>query len=308
MATRLKKTEYLFTYMIIISLACLLGGFFLGASYMKNKLAAEEAAALEAAQKQAEKEKLLREQKLYREQDFVSFYYSVYAPVRSFKEDHFRILAQQQDNPQQRMEDRLDELAEMAENRLGELEKGTVSASSPLLVQAKQRFADSLRAYLAGIEELRSAQNSNALLDGDLSALPQMQPFLSTWLQAQTDLFQAVATWESAYVTKRQLPNQTPAAVSLKDWNTFPFHYRSFLAADFMAKAKMFDDYDPLDMTARIDALLTSNQAAALGVKDISSAIKVLHVTDAVRDDDFSKLREKLYAGLKTPEMPIYLE
>ncbi|MGG1659609.1 hypothetical protein [Brevibacillus sp. NRS-1366] len=92
MTKRLKKSEFMMAYMIIITLACTVGGFFFGAHYMKTKLETEQTAALEAKQKEAEKERLLREQKLYSEQDFIRFYYAVYAPVagseaRSFQHD-----------------------------------------------------------------------------------------------------------------------------------------------------------------------------------------------------------------------------
>ncbi len=77
MTKRLKKSEFMMAYMIIITLACTVGGFFCGAHYMKTSIEAEQAAAMEAKQKEAEKEKMLREQKLYSEQDFIRFYYAV---------------------------------------------------------------------------------------------------------------------------------------------------------------------------------------------------------------------------------------
>jgi hypothetical protein len=199
-------------------------------------------------------------------------------------------------------------MQESAEKHLKEVQNGVIPSTSPLLIQAKSEYEQSLRAYLDGIDQLRSAQNSNALPADQLHSMPQLLPFIDGWLKAQSDTYQAIATWESAYVTKRSLPKELPGSVSMEKWNSYPFHYRNYLSAVFLAQLHMFDDYDPIDMTARIDALVKANQVQALGVKDIQTAVKMLHATDAVRRGDFKQMRAKLYEELKTPEIPLFGE
>jgi len=308
MATRLKKSEFIVTYSIIISLACFIGGFFLGAGYMKNSYEQAKMAAAEAEKEAAKKEQLLKEQKLYKEQDFVQYYYSVLVPVNTLKEKHFTIMAGMQGMPADEREDGLKELEKLAKQSLKEIQDAKVPASSPLLGQAKTAYEQSMRAYLDGIEALRSAQNSNVLTLDQVHGTQLMQPFTSSWLHAQVELYKAIATWESAYVTKKALPSILPEHVNLETWKAYPFHYRNYLAAEYLTKKNMFEDFAPQDLTARIDSLLQSEQAKTLGIKDIQTAVDVLQATDAVREGDFKKFQTKLYQGVKMPEMPIFEE
>ncbi|WP_134683261.1 hypothetical protein [Brevibacillus migulae] len=308
MATRLKKSEFIVTYSIIISLACFIGGFFLGAGYMKNSYEQAKIAAAEAEKEAAKKEQLLKEQKLYKEQDFVQFYYSVLVPVNTLKEKHFQAIVEMQSmNPDDR-DDQFEELEKLAKQSLQEIQNANAPASSPLLGQAKSSYEQSLRAYLDGIEALRSAQNSNVLTLDQVHGSQQMQPFVSSWLHAQTVLYKAIATWESAYVTKRALPSAQPEQVNLETWKAYAFHYRNYLAAEYLTKKNLFTDFAPQDLTTRIDALLQSEQAKTLGIKDIPTAVEVLQATDAVHEGDFHKLHSKLYEGVKMPEMPLFEE
>jgi hypothetical protein len=218
MATRLKKSEFFISYSIIITLACFLGGFFLGAAYMKNYYEGELQAVAEAQKKQAQHEKMLREQKLYKDQDFVQFYYNVLIPITAFKDEHFEAFANMQTATPEERNAQLKNLEKLAKNHLQEVEEAAVSPTSPLLEQAKTAYVHSLRAYLDGIEKLRSVQNSNALTVEQLSATPELQPFVTNWFTAQNHLYHAIANWESSYVSKRAIPGDIPGTVSLQQW------------------------------------------------------------------------------------------
>ncbi len=306
MSTRLNKSEFLLTYMIIITLACTVGGFFLGAGYMKSKMEAEQASALEAQKEQAKKERLLREQKLYSEQDFVRFYHSVYSPLLQLKQAHFQTMSQLPSLSQDAREDALDQLSKTAESTLNAVERDLPLAGSPLLAQAKASYEKSIRTYLDSIDQVLSDQNSNALAPDGIR--PRLTLFTNSWLQAQGYLYKAVAMWESVYVNKMALPKQLPKNVTVSAWKEYPFHYRTYVAAEYLTQMKLYDAFNPEDLTARLDLLLRSQEASALGIKDISSAIRLLEATDAVRSGDFKELHPKLYNGLKVPELPLYRE
>lgn len=306
MTKRLKKSEFILTYMIIITLACFVGGFFLGAGYMKGKIHSEQVAATEAVKEQAKKEQLLKEQKLYKEQDFVRFYYGVYAPALEVKNAHFNTLENLSGKSEKEQLSLLKELIDLAENKLQAVEKDIALATSPLLAQAQSGYAQSLRTYLDGIEQIVSAKNSNAMSPETIQA--QLTLFTNSWLKAQSDLYKSIAIWESAYVTKRSLPKELPSNVTAVQWNTFPFHYRTYIAAEYLASLRLFQAFNPEDLTARLDLLLKSNEAKTLGIKDVPAAIRVLQATDAVRVGDFKNNRVKLYTDLRVPEMPMYTE
>lgn len=304
MTKRLKKSEFMMAYMIIITLACTVGGFFFGAHYMKTKLETEQAAALEAKQKEAEKERLLREQKLYSEQDFIRFYYAVYAPVLDLKHAHFGTMQTWGQMDKKEQAAALKRLGKMAEQTKKELEKNVPLPTSPLLIQAHQLFTDSIRAYLDSMEHVRSDQNSNALTPASIA--DRMTLFHTNWLLAQEKVYHSFATWESAYVTKQPLPKEVPSAVSTAQWKQYPFHYRTYLAAASMTSGKQWQNYNPEDLTARLDMLVESTDASTLGINDFAAAVKLLHATDAVHAGDFKELTTKLYSGLKAPEIPLY--
>lgn len=304
MTKRLKRSEFMMAYMIIITLACTVGGFFFGAHYMKTSIEAEQAAAMEAKQKEAEKEKLLREQKLYSEQDFIRFYYAVYAPVLEWKQAHFEAMGKWGSLDQKGRTEALKHLEKLAQQTLKELEKNVPLPTSPLLAQAHTHYTNSVRAYLDSMEQIQSDQNSNAATPAAIaSGLTLSQ---NSWLTAQEMVYHSVAAWESAYVVKKPMPEAVPATVTTAQWKQYPFHYRTYLAAQFMSANKRWDSYNPEDLTARLDLLLSSSESQTLGIKDVAAAVKVLHATDAVHSGDFKKLSGKLYSVLNTPEIPLY--
>ncbi|WP_301170752.1 hypothetical protein [Brevibacillus nitrificans] len=304
MTKRLKKSEFMMAYMIIITLACTVGGFFFGAHYMKTKMEAERTAALEAQQQEAMRDQQLKAQKLYNEQDFIRFYHSVYAPLLHFRQTHFDEMAKWNAMDKKEQAESLKYLTKQAEETLKALEKNVPLPTSPLLVQAHSNFANSVRAYLDSMEQVRSDQNSNALTPAAIAA--RMPLFQNSWLTAQEMLYRSIAAWESAYVVKQPLPKTLPASVTTGQWKQYPFHYRTYVAAAAMAKDKQWKSYSPEDLTARIDSLVATQDSQNLGIQDVADAIRLLNATDAIHPGDFKQVSGKLYSQLKAPEIPLY--
>ncbi|QQE72791.1 hypothetical protein KDJ56_12570 [Brevibacillus composti] len=302
MNKRLSKSEFLFAYMIIISLACLVGGFFFGAYYMKSKIAAEQAAIVEQQRLEAERERQLREQKLYSEQDFIRFYYAVYAPFLELKRVHFEKMEAWPDQDPATRKDSIKALIEAAKQTTTQLGKEVPLPTSPLLVQAHTQYQAGARAYLDGMKQLLSDQNNNALSPDEITA----RLALTNWFKANEQFYHSLAAWESAYVTKQPLPKELPAAVSIEQWKQLPFHYKTYLAATAMTAHNKWGGYNPEDLTARLDLLFESDDVKNLGIKDLHAAVRVLTATDAVHSGDFKEFQHKHYSSLKTPEIPLY--
>ncbi|PSK08036.1 hypothetical protein [Brevibacillus sp. NRRL NRS-603] len=289
-------------YMIIITLACTVGGFFFGAHYMKTQLESEQAAVLEAEKKEAEKEKLLREQKLYNEQDFIRFYYAVYAPLLDLKQAHFDTMGKWNQMSESERTEGLKQLSKLADQTRKELEKNVPLPTSPMLRQAHTTFTNSVRAYLDSMEQIRSDQNNAT----PASIGANLTLFQNNWLTAQEMVYHSIASWESAYVVKQAMPKQVPGTVNTAQWKQYPFHYRTYLAAVAMSASNQWSSYNPEDLTARLDLLIASNEVQALGIKDLAAAVKILNATDAVSAGDFKRLNTQLYSVLKAPEIPLY--
>lgn len=306
MTKRLNKSEFILSYMIIITLACFVGGFFLGAGYMKSKIDSEMTAAAEAKKEEAEKERQLKEQKLYKDQDFVRFYYNVFEPVQEVKKHHEELILSLSGASKKEQISRLKEMRDVTNSKLKNVQKEVALASSPLLGQAKAAYIKSLQSYVDGVEHVISDDQIKSITPAVLAA--NLQLFQNNLFKAETYMYQATALWESVYVTKKGIPSAKPSEVTVQQWNSYPFHYRAYLAAEYQAQANMFHPYEPLDLVARIDSLIHSEQSKSLGLTNIPAAIRMLEATDAVRSGDFETLRGRLYANLRAPETPLYNE
>lgn len=304
MQKRLKKTDYMMAYMIIITLACTIGGFFFGAYFMKAQIESAQAAALEAEQREAEKERLLQEQKLYNEQDFIRFHYAVYAPVLSLKSAHFETMDNWAQMDRNAQSDSLEKLVRTAEETLAVLQKEVALPTSPLLQQAHDNFTTSVRAYLDCMEQVRTDQNSNALTTSEIGA--RLAPLQESWLKAQEQLYLSFATWESAYVSKQPLPQAAPETVTIEQWKQYPFHYRTYVSAVAMTGERQWKAFNPEDLTVRLDSLLSSSDAATFGIRDVAGAVRLLYATDAIHPGDFKQFKTKFLPDLKAPEVPLY--
>lgn len=303
MNKRLTKSEFLVAYMIIITLACFVGGFFFGARYMKAAMEEQQAAASQTEKQMLEQEKL-REQKLYSEQDFIRFHYAVYAPLLELKQAHFDKMADWSRMDTQQRTDSLNQLVKAAKETIKQLEKPEALTTAPLLNQSQSIFLDSVRAYLDSIEQLLSDQNSNILEPEEIASRLTLSQ--NSWLKGQELLYQALALWESSYVTKQPMPKEAPKTLSIAQWKQYPFHYRTYLAATALTHHKQWTAYNPEDLTARLDMLMSSNEWQSLGLQDVNAALRLLTTADMVKVGDFKQLQLKLYPAVKTPELPIF--
>jgi len=308
MANRLKKSEYLLTYMIIITLACFVGGFFLGAGVMKSKMEAEYAQAAELEKEKERNEALKKEQRLYKESDFVSFYYNAYLPLQAFKDDHLYYAANLQGKSKTEQLALSREMKKKVAAKLKEVEKGTVPTTSPLLVESKQKYLVSLASYQEGLDRILDDVTGVSFSAADIAAQNHLSDFKNHWLLAQTTMYKAIAVWEEMYVTKRPMPKANIQTLSIPLWKSYPYHYKNYLLSDHLRKSQEVARYNPEDLAARIDSVIKANKESSLGWKDIPFAINAITLTDAVHAGDFKELRAKLYQGLKTPEIPLFTD
>lgn len=253
-------------------------------------------------------DQLEKEKKLYKEMDFVQFYHNVLVPLEKFKEAHFEYTEQLNTSSSGNLKSISSDALDKADEVLKEIEQVNVPDSSPLLKQAKQEYIQSLQAYMDGMNQFVD-DNANEMTKQDLAQLRHLENFKRKWLRAQADLYKAVAFWEELYVTNKPLVKKlSQQSITLAQWKSYPFHLRDYIAAEHLYRTNEVVEFHPEDLTARVDAIISSNQAAALGWKDIPFAFRVLNTTDAVRQHDFKSLKNKLYPSLKSPEIPFFTE
>lgn len=308
MGKRLNRSEYFLTYMIIISLACFIGGFFLGAGVMKAKSQSEIETITKEYTMKMKMDQLEKEKKLYKEMDFAQFYHNVIAPLETFKKAHFEYAEQLNASSSGNLKSISKDAIDQADDVLKEIEQVSIPDSSPLLKQAKLGYIQSLQAYTDGMNQFLDGDTSE-MTKQDLIQMRHLEDFKRKWLRAQADLYKAFALWEEMYVTNKPLVKTVShQSLSLAQWKSYPFHLRDYIAAEQLYRSNEMVEFNPEDLTARVDSIIDSNQAAALGWKDIPFAFRVLDTTDAVREGDFKSLKKKLYPSLKSPEMPFFTE
>lgn len=307
MSNRLSRSEYLVTYMIIITLACFIGGFFLGASVMKNRIHTDLQASAKAEEAALEKERLLKEQKLYGDQDFIRFYYSITVHIQELKDKHFATAALLPGKTKSEQKSLIQELLSLASVKEKELEHATIPPSSQFLVEAKFAYLNSLDSYRTGLEQLLENLAAGNMPVESLQTMRGNNAFINQWNTALSLQYKALAMWESVYVTKQHaLPQVKPSQVSPAQWKSYPFHFRNYLAAEAIVQSQKFYSFNPEDLTARIDNVLQTDTSSTFDWNDIGQASRMLEATDAVRIGDFSSMRAHLYPELKAPEIPTF--
>jgi hypothetical protein len=292
--------------MIIITLACFVGGFFLGAGIMKTRIQANLEASTKAEKAAIEKERLLKEQKLYRDQDFIRYYYSISVHMHELKEKHFAAASVFAEKTKSEQKALLKELQDVAKAKTTELENASISSTSQLLVDAKNMYLTSLDAYRNGIDQLLSQMVTGTVTAQDVATMGDQVAFINQWNAAEALQYKALAMWEAVYITKQPLSKVQSSQVSPAQWRGYPYHYRNYLSAESIAQSKQFYPFYAEDLTARIDTVLRGETANTFGWRDIDQAARMLEATDAVRVGDFQSMRAQLYPDLKAPEIPTF--
>lgn len=306
MSKRLTRSEYLVTYMIIITLACFVGGFFLGAGIMKTRIQANLEASTKAEEAAIEKERLLKEQKLYRDQDFIRYYYSISVHMHELKEKHFAAASVFAEKTKSEQKALLKELQDVAKAKTTELENASIPSTSQLLVDAKNMYLTSLDAYRNGIDQLLGQMVTGTVTAQNVATMGDQVIFINQWNAAEALQYKALAMWEAVYITKQPLSKVQPSQVSPAQWRGYPYHYRNYLSAESIAQSKQFYPFYAEDLTARIDTVLRGETANTFGWRDVDQAARMLEATDAVRVGDFQSMHAQLYPDLKAPEIPTF--
>ena len=306
MTKRLSRQEYLVIYMIILSFACLIGGFFLGASVVQSKMNEQINQLQQANNQMQQNDQLIKEKKLYREQDFTSYYYGFYQPIESFKEDYFLYVANLQGKTIEGQKKHHQDFLKIIQAKLKQLEPAIVSTTSPLLVDAKAEYIASLQTLKTSIQKVIDDPQGNTYTAQDIAAQRHLQAFTTKWLEAQKKMYHAIALWEQIYVLQHSISEVDISSVSEDNWDRLPFHYRNYLSARYMQNMHVLPQFVPHDVTAKIDLIRKKKEFESRGWQNIAIGVNVLIASNSVQAGDFSNLNKSLYPVLKLPEMPLF--
>jgi len=302
------RSEMMFTMGFLFTLIAAFGTFFLGLQIGVSKTEAKYASL-------ASYDYVLESDGSYQQQDLVTFYITVFQPYQNFKNsyvstmDKFHRGAHGDGNLISNQT--LKNLRKSAQDQYKEVSSYQVSSNSPLLLEAQADILKSLRLFEESID--RSVKQTSKITVVKLSESPDHQDeFLESavnfGLQAQNKFYASILKWSSKY--DKSIPDSFNfnASTSIKEWKQYSFATKNKAVADIMLKDKMYENYLPQDMTAKIDQMITSGKASSLNLNSVLSVVKILTETEAIQENEFLKWKPAFYKSESLPELPFFFE
>ena len=305
MGKRLTISDYLFAFLFIFMIFCIIVAFFYGVHIGKSKAATQY-----EQQLLGQMEDVLPDiQTAYQQQHLVSFYYNVYYPFRTFQSSWTNSLGDLLGAEPADTRAAIKRLSNSAEEVYRSIEVMTLPDHSPLLQHAQTNYLRSLRL-------LQEADVRADTYDGTSKDIIQellQDPYIADALQyattAQDQFYEAIVYWhESVVVELDGLEHLTSTDLSLAVWVQLPFNVQNSIVAKTMRDYAIFANYTPQDVTANIIAMIDAGKDQALGLRTIQEAVTLLRDTNAVRSGDFFSYRDAFFADEILPQLPFYDE
>jgi len=298
---RLSLADYLLSLLFIVMLVCIVGAFFYGVEIGKKK--AEEKYEQLLVEKQA-RENLLS---AYHQQYFVSFYHTVFLPWREFQKSWFESLdrirfADPSGNPGSILRD----LERSAQHAYETVSIASVPDSSPALWEAQKKYMQSLKlfALAAGRIDARGKTGPELAdaIEGDAYVTEAMQYAL----EAQNDFYEAITIWNETVQNVPHRPLLEKSDLSLGEWQGLNLNFKNRYMSAWLMDNGHFVEYLPQDLVIRIDEMIRSGQAEALGLATVPSIAETLVQTRAVRNGDFLGGQSRYYANEPLMQLPFF--
>lgn len=301
MSSRLSKIDFFVVFMILLSLACLIGGFFLGANFSRSKAEAEFQRFLAEINEEESENALLK----YSHTDFVSFYHQVYLPFKEFRTRVIPFLehAEHSVEPQQLI-DESTELRRIVSSVKKEIENAKVPQTSPLLQKSQAQFILALQAFEQSFQDISSLDKDEI---EQVFNLIQGEAFLSGkdyWLEGQKLFYEALILWESFFVSKES-PQfiENPTNYTLRDWSALSFHQKNDLIAKLLAELQLVTLYNPEDVAVYINSLAANSHQDKQ--QKVLEAVRFLSASDSIRAGEFlTRINE--YEAEALPMIPLF--
>jgi hypothetical protein len=303
MEKRLTRTDLIFSLMFLFMLIVAISAFFYGVKVGSDRVRAEYATTKE---QNASSSAVIA----YPQQDLVSFYHTVFLSYREFENNWFATRNKWELEPSADLAASLKDLAKFAQTKYGNIQVASVSAGSPLLKQAQTDYLRSLKLFEESFAEMASsAKNLTAeQLIAQLESLTFYQEAVKYALSAQTNYYASMLKWGASVNSDFPDDYQAPENLPLADWQALPLLAKNKAVVDMLAGNRVFAEYLPHDLTARIDQFIASGQAEKLNQTTVNAIAQLLISTDAVRNGDFLNARAKLYANELLPQLPFFIQ
>lgn len=299
MNRRTSQSPLLYTLGFLFCLILIFAVFFTGVRVGADKVEAK----YEKSNANAQLEKSYTS---YRQTDLVTFYHNVFSPYREFKRswnEKVSLLAGGADNSS----NILKSLRSLADDAYAQVNQASLFPDSPLLERGQLNILKSLRLFSEAANQASGisggAQAAKTLRSGEFA-----EGAVKFGLLGQSNYYNSMLKWGSQ--TNSSIPSETgnPKVVSIGEWKKMPLLLKNATIAEILLNRGVFADYDPQDVTAKIDNLIHSGTAESLKLTSIQGATSLLISTDAFGERDFSKWRNQYYGNETLPELPSFYD
>lgn len=298
MEKRLTTSAMLFSVGFIFMLVCAVGAFFYGMHIGSSMVEAKYA---------SENEKSSTDPSLYRQQDLVSFYHTVFSPYREFQDewlDAMNKLAQSQAIDESALFKGLSKLAGSKAKEAGSFDM----QKTPLLGKAQNSYIRSLKLFkdasdkAASLGKSTKASNLKDQIEKEKIYVKAVQEAYT----AQQAYFEAMEKWASSIDPNITKNYKAAKPLKLSDWGALPIAIKNRLNAEQLREQKLLLPFYPQDLSSRIDDFIKSGQADKMMLETYEQIVQILIDTEAVRAGDFIRNKNKYYHKELMPQVPYF--
>lgn len=306
MNKKLSKTDYLLFLLLLAVLIGTLGAFFYGVKIGQERTAEKYEKLLTELRANA------HELAAYHQEYLVSFYHTIYLPYREFQKkwfDHMEAIELQTEPLDPR--DAFKALSELAGQKFDAIEYMAMPESSPLLVEAHNAYLKSLKLFQDTARDYSSKARSMQEIEliAAVSGDPHFTEAKNFGLAAQQYYYEAIMEWLKA--NEPGLSGYEALAgddLTFQEWAGLALVQKTVFIAAAMTESGYYLPYTPQDLAIRVDEMIANGQADKMAYATVKPLVAALIETRAVRSGDYSKGKQKYYAGEPLPQLPFFYE
>ncbi|MBJ6363489.1 hypothetical protein ACFOQM_19895 [Paenibacillus sp. GCM10012307] len=302
MEKRLTRTEMMFSLGFLLMLIVAVAAFFFGVKIGSDKI---EAQYLPMKHLNAEGGPKVT---AYQQQDLVSYYHTVFLPLREFQTEWFSAIEKLENGRSTDASASFKELAKQAKKQYQTITTATIPAVSPLLADSQVNVLKSLKLFEQAANRLAGAskdQSISAVLD-ILHTDAYYAQAVEYTLQSQQQYYGAMLKWGATVNVKVPSDYETPSVLELSNWNKLPFLVKNKVMADQLSSRNTLEAFYPHDLSVRVDEFIESGQPAKMRIKTVSAVVDLLLGTKAVRKGDFTATKLTRYDKELLPQLPFF--
>lgn len=253
-SNRLTLKDYFIIYFIIVLIATFLGGFFLGARVMENRIT--------ASQQTFASNKVTVKQK---KDEILTFYDKIFEPTRELNKELFDLIQSNQ------MDEKI---------AIQYIDHSRLLKENLLYENFQSQYLKTALLNSIGNLEL----TAQSLKDSDYNMF--INDAFQTYLTSQKEFYRDVWIWDQSVSSNKV---NTETLTTWDEWNEAPLAQKNYIVAIILDKKKIRTLSRPEDITVHIDAYLKANKETRL---DLTEVVNLLVKSDSVIENDYIKYQD----------------